>query len=441
MRSDHSSSQTEPRPLQLALVTNALGLGGTEKGLVNHALAFDRQVVVPRVVTVLRGGPRREALELAGIEVEDAAGDPGRLVSLLRGADIVHVFRGGGPEPAVPSAVRKAGVPLLVESNIFGHVDATPDERDFACHLFISRMCAERYRAQVGAGPEFHQRHRVSPLPIDAARLEAMAPDRREARRTLGLDLERPVVGRIGRRDDHKWRDILVDMLPRLFDLVPDVQVLFVGTSEEKERRLKRRGLLERVRLAPETADEERLATLYAACDVIVHASSIGESQGVVIAEAMALGKPVVTCPTPWVDNAQIELVDEGRTGHVAGHPRQFADAVAALLMDEDRRGRFGAAARRKAELEWDRDRLTRRLELLYGSLHRGEGLPVHWEPSPSEMDAFAADYAIRLRNEFRALTPLERLQRAGRDLRERGRWTLRAGRASLASLVRQRRA
>ena len=52
---------------------------------------------------------------------------------------------------------------------------------------------------------------------------------------------------------------------------------------------------------------------MYAACDVFVTAAEIGESHSYAIEEAMALRLPVVTSSTPWVDNAQIEQVDEGK--------------------------------------------------------------------------------------------------------------------------------
>jgi hypothetical protein len=41
----------------------------------------------------------------------------------------------------------------------------------------------------------------------------------------------------------------------------------------------------------------------------------------------MALGIPVVTNSTPWTDNAQVEVVDNGVNGWAANHPRVFAEA------------------------------------------------------------------------------------------------------------------
>jgi glycosyltransferase involved in cell wall biosynthesis len=419
--------------MRVALAVNALGLGGTEKGVQTHALAFDRDRVDVRVVAVHEEGVRREELERAGIEVECAGGDRRRLTELLTGADVVHVTRAGVAEQLVPAACRVAGVEVLVETNVFGAVDASADERSFAAHLFPSKMCALRYRRRLGlAGPEFHARHRVSHWPVDIERLRGLAPDSAEAKRRLGLDPDRPVVARVGRADDRKWRDLIVDMIPPLLELAPEAQLALVGATPAKLRRLDRLGVLERVRLFPPTADEEKLACFYAAADVFVTAAEIGESHSFAIEEAMCLGAPVVTCSTPWVDNGQIEQVDEGMTGHVADHPRPFAEAVASLLADEERCRRYGERAREKADDLFDARQLTRQLERLYEALLEGKSAPAEWSPSPAEVDDFAADYERRLATSFRRLSEAERREARAEYRRERLRWASRAARTHL---------
>jgi len=201
------------RPLDVVLIANALGLGGTEKGLVTHARSFDPARVRVRVVEARENGPRAQELRAAGIDVAGAAGDIDALTPLLAGADVVHVFRSGGFEPLVPSAVRRAGVPVLVETNVFGQVDGSDDERLFSMHLFVSRFCAARYRERRGLGEDalFHDRHRVSTWPLDIERIAEEMPERRAARAALGLDPDRPVVVRVGRPDERKWRDLLAE--------------------------------------------------------------------------------------------------------------------------------------------------------------------------------------------------------------------------------------
>jgi glycosyltransferase involved in cell wall biosynthesis len=413
----------------VAIVANSLGLGGTEKGLVNHATALDRTRFDVRVVVVKDDGPRRADLEAEGIDVRLAAGSARALGDALHGVDLVHVFRAGLAEPMVPQACRRAGVKALVETNVFGRIDASPDRALFDCHLFVGKMCAWRYRQRLDMeDAAFHDRHRVLHWPIDIPRLRAMAPERRAAKLALGLDPDRPVVGRIGRADDTKWRRLLADMVPHLLELRPDVQVMLVGATPDKHRVLERHGVSDRVAFVSTTFDEEQVAVRFAACDVFITAAEIGESYSVAISEAMALGLPIVTCSTPWVDNGQIEQVQAGVTGHVADHPLAFAQACADLIGDPAKAERFGAAAAAFADAHMDRVKLTSQLERLYTALLAGDPPPSDgWVPSPPEVDAFADEYARRLGATFRPLTFREQQEVRAARWTEQARWARRA--------------
>jgi hypothetical protein len=408
-------------PVNIALVINELGLGGTQKGLVAHAVRFDRSRFRPQVIGVHDLGPRARELEAAGVPVQCADGDRRRLAELLQGSELVHAWRANPADVTLPRATRAAGAGILVETSVFGLVDRSVPRGWFGCRLFLSRSCALRHRRRAGVELEaFCRRNRVMPLPLDAARLRAAALPAEEARRRLGLDPSRPVIGRLGRADDMKWRDLIVEMIPPLLERVPGAQILLVGTTPAKRRLLDRRGVLDSCLLHDMVADDRELASLYAACDVFVTAAEIGESQGLAMGEAMALEIPVVTCSTPWVDNAQLEYVEHDRTGYVANHPRPFAEAVAALVRDPACRRRFGAAARARVEEMLDPAVLTGRLEGLYEALIAGEPPPVDWTPGVDELAAFDDGSRARASAEFAPLSSRERLE--ARLTRERER-------------------
>lgn len=408
----------QPMPT-VVLACNRLGVGGTERGMATQALAIDRERFDVRVLGVHDTGPWGEALTAAGLRVDVAGGSLDKLVGLLSGVDLVVHLRPGAQAPLLPAACRCAGVPSLVEWNIFGQVDRSPDRDRFACRLFTSKATQIRYRRRVGdRSAAFHDRHRVQHLPVDPT-LRQRAPDARMARRRLGLDPDRPVVGRVGRAVDAKWRRLLVDMTPFLLDAVPEAQLLFAGPTRAKIRRLRRLGTLDRCTLIEHGFDDDRLAACYAACDVIVSASEIGETQGLATLEAMSLGVPVVTCSTPWADNAQVEFVQHGRSGLIANHPRPFAEAVAAVLADGDLRLRLQAGARAVVDRCCDPGTQARQLERLFASLLSTGRPPERWSPSAAEVDAFEAEYPRRAREQQRSLRPRERLDLRGTRVRE----------------------
>jgi glycosyltransferase involved in cell wall biosynthesis len=414
-------------PLELAIVCNTFSMGGTAKAAVTYALHHDRARVRPRAIALSALGVRAGELEAGGIEVACAEDDSDRLARLLRGVDVVHVHRAGLAEPIVPAACRAAGVEALVETNVFGWRDTSPDDAQFSAQLLISQMCAMRYRERAGMDLEsFHRRHRTLYYPVDIDALRAEAMSRHEAHALLGLDPERPTVVRVGREDDRKWGDILIAMVPHLIGLVPEVQIVLVGTTAHRRAQLRRLGVLEQVRCIPSSSEPRRVASFYRAADVFASASSIGESFGLAIAEAMAVGVPVVTSSTPWTDNAQVEVVDNGVNGWVANHPRVFAEAVADLLDHESRRRAFGAAAAAKVDANWHPSRLTRELERLFEAVTAIGVPPLEWTPGIAEQAAFEDGYPDKAVAQYRALSQREQRESVRAIRRERAGWAWR---------------
>lgn len=200
-------------------------------------------------------------------------------------------------------------------------------------------------------------------------------------RRSLGLEGHRVLLF-AGRLEPLKGADIVLEAVARLeaprFD---DVVALVIGEDSGdgaaaggERRRLEEvageRGIQTRVRFLGAVVHEQ-LAGYYRLADVCVVPSKT-ESFGLVALEAQALGTPVVAAAVGGL----IEVVDDGRTGLlVRGRdPSAFAEAITALLDDDDRRAAMGEAARRRAAtFTWDRS--VQRLVAIYGRLTGAAGL------------------------------------------------------------------
>ena len=102
------------------------------------------------------------------------------------------------------------------------------------------------------------------------------------------------------------------------------------------------------------------------ALDVVVHASTEPEPFGLVIAEAMACGRPVIASRA----GGAAEIVEPGVDGlsFSPGDVGQLAGAIARLAADPDERRRLGDAAARGAR-RFDRRRLADTLVPLYERL------------------------------------------------------------------------
>jgi glycosyltransferase involved in cell wall biosynthesis len=113
-------------------------------------------------------------------------------------------------------------------------------------------------------------------------------------------------------------------------------------------------------------------APVYRALDVVVHASTQPEPFGLVIAEAMACGRPVIMSNAGGAS----ELVSPGSDAlaHDAGDAGDLADAMRRLIVDGALRARLGRAARASAVARFELDRLAREIEESYRTAIDREG-------------------------------------------------------------------
>lgn len=140
----------------------------------------------------------------------------------------------------------------------------------------------------------------VVPTGIDLARLGA--GDRAGMRAQLGLGPEDFLVGHLGRLADEKNLDFLAEAVVRFLVEEPRARFVVAGTGPKREAMraaFTDRGLGDRLILLGHF-DPSEVAACYAAMDVFAFAS-LSETQGLVVAEAMAAGTPVVALDAPGV--------------------------------------------------------------------------------------------------------------------------------------------
>lgn len=101
------------------------------------------------------------------------------------------------------------------------------------------------------------------------------------------------------------------------------------------------------------------------ALDIVVHASTEREPFGLVIAEAMACGRPVVVSRA----GGAAEIATEGAVFHAPGNAVDLASTLSALINDPARRAALGAAGRKAAERQFSRQRLADTLIPIYEKL------------------------------------------------------------------------
>ncbi len=339
-------------------VVKSLGPGGTEKVMESFVSALDRERFSPAVFSFAHG-PREERLRTLDIPTYMGS-DLFDCLNRFK-PHIVHVHRAGWPEPGLLRPIRLArgsdALPALVETNVFGRRDTSPSAALVDRHLFVSHFCAERYARTNGIVVE-KPLHRTLYNPVNTDFFAEHAGK---------SDFSKPVMGRLSRPDPGKWSPLALEIIPLLARRIPDFSYHIVGAIPQARDFVRDHGLASHVTFLDPVLSDGELAEFFNGVALLAHANDAGESFGLAIAEAMAAGLPVVTHPCPGLkDNAQLELVEHGKTGIVAEGAEEYADAVAWLMTHPDEARAMGSAGRDKATRLFRVQTLARELEAIY---------------------------------------------------------------------------
>jgi glycosyltransferase involved in cell wall biosynthesis len=169
----------------------------------------------------------------------------------------------------------------------------------------------------------------------------------------------------VGRLVHLKGQSLLVDAVAELAGRGVDARLELVGDGPKRaelERQAAERGVADRVRLAG-SVGQDAIRERYLAADVFCLAS-FAEGVPVVLMEAMALERPVVTTRIMGIP----ELVEDG-VGGLLVPPGDLPSLVAALERlagDAELRRRLGRAGREKVLAEYDVNGSAERLQALF---------------------------------------------------------------------------
>jgi glycosyltransferase involved in cell wall biosynthesis len=311
-------------------------------------------------VVFLEDGPMRAQLRALGAET--AVIGAGRLrhphrlaASVLRIASLARAWRadlifGWMTKAHLYSspAATLAGIPALWYQHGFPSrlnwmdrvATALPARGILACSRHVgeaqARLCPRRPIRVVYPGVDLE---RFDPETL---------PTPREARSRLGLPLDGPLIGIVGRLQRWKGIHVLIEAMPSVLAQHPTAHCFVVGGPHGLEpdyhyeliHLIEALDVIEQVFLA---GHQPNANVWMQAADVIVHASD-NEPFGMVIVEAMAIGKPVIGTASAGPNEIITDEVDGILVPFADIHA--LAGALVRCLADANLRDDLGRRAR-----------------------------------------------------------------------------------------------
>jgi glycosyltransferase involved in cell wall biosynthesis len=375
-------------------VLPALVTGGVERGAVDVAAATVKAGW--RSIVVSEGGPMVREVERAGathVTLPVASKNPftmrrnvTRLAEVIRqtGTDIVHA-RSRAPAWSARAAARRERVAFMTTfhgtynfgnpfKRYYNSIMAK-GARVIAISEFIGRHLSQTYHVPSTLVRVIHRGIDIAKFDPARVSVERQVKLATEWRLPDGL----PVIMLPGRLTRWKGQTLLIDAVAKLGRR--DIVLLFVGSDQgrtayraELEKRVRARGLEGIARIVDHCAD---MPAAYMLADVVVSASTDPEAFGRVVAEAQAMGRPVVAP----AHGAAPEILIEGETGwtFISGRVDALAEALrSALALDAAGRKLLSETAIDHVRVSFTKERMCQATLDVYEELLR-ETYPEVW--------------------------------------------------------------
>lgn len=362
--------------------------GGAETVLLNILRHLDRQRFQATVVCLQDGAFVNELREQSDVDVEvvpmgrfRSLSDARRVIQRLQdiihrdAIDLVHA-NGTGAHLYGGLAAKRGGVPSLYHMH---DLIAWEWSRQGLIHLLALAVPATATLAVSHYAAKRFQQAWPTSRPIDVIH-NSIALDHSEnpaARagicREFAWPADSPLVVWCGRLQRWKGTHVFINAAALVKQQAPNARFLVVGGTlfgldddyrKELHDLAGTLGLNDNLHFTGHQTDARRFL---AAADVVVHSSVTPDPFGLVVLEAMALGKPAIAS----AEGGPTEMIQYDVSGFLSppGDARALAQFMLRLLDDEDLRTRMGRAARARVEQHFTVQQMMQKLESLYRRL------------------------------------------------------------------------
>jgi glycosyltransferase involved in cell wall biosynthesis len=365
-------------PIRVAYLINSLGAGGAERFLCDLAAHLDPDRVHAEVFCLYTRGQFAPEMKAANVPVHligvKRSVVPGNWVQVWRqlgavDADIVHTHLHEAAWYGLPGAfLRRTPVRISHLQGAHWYWPRKLRWLDRAAETFASTSLAcsadvERFAREGLRYPA--RKLQVVPNATNLDRFRSL-PTRADARRSLDLPQDAPILICVASLIEHKGQAYLIEAMRTVRSELPEARLLLAGRDRSQTdlpALAERHGVADCVSFLGSRDD---VAMLLAASDLSV-LPSLREGFPLSLLETAAAGLPTVASSVGGIP----ETVEDGVAGLLVPprDPAALAEAILTVLRDPIKLEAMGEAARKRAAREFDIRVVARRIEDLYTSM------------------------------------------------------------------------
>ncbi len=377
-------------------ITKATGVAGSENHLLTLLPSLDKaKYQATLVLLVERDKPLDDYVrqfEERGVRVErmviEGDIDPllvWRLYRLLRkrNYDLVHSHLIHADLYGT-LAVKLARVPIVVSTkhndnafrrhSFYAFLDRLASK--FADRIIVISDHLKRFFADVerlDPGKMIRIYHGLDPVWVEGQSSTIAGPI--SVQEEFGIPPNAPLAAVIARLNPQKGHTYLLTAFAKVIEALPEARLLVVGDGHlrgDLEKQTEELRITHRVIF---TGWRNDIPRLIADLNLLI-LPSLWEGFGLVLLEAMMMGKPIVASGVSAIP----EIVVDGVTGLLVPprDPEALAEAIIALLQNRERAEAMGRAGRARVERYFSLERMVQQTEALYEELVR-EKMGLEW--------------------------------------------------------------
>jgi glycosyltransferase involved in cell wall biosynthesis len=360
------------KPMKILTIVYDLGMGGTQRAAQNFAVAYADFHYDSRVLPLYKLGPRSQELESQNIKVYAPLVEKSEMIEEINlwGPQIIHIHRSGEEDDFINVLLGqlKKGHTRIIETNVFSLPDNSKSGSVIDLHFHLSLWCLWKWNLFL----------KKKSLGIVLPYL--VIPDNfyKEERENIDhfkkiykIPLNKYIFGRIGQNSPAKFHADILMSFEKLNQKRSDIHLVIVGLPEAFEETVKNLQCFRdgAITLIKELKGDELLRLAYNSFDVFLHYSSIGESFGMVLAEAQLCETPIITISTPKVDNSQLEVCPHSLSSIILKNPKDLVSCMDNFASQKMNEVILGSRGREHILANYTPEIIIPKLDKLFGVL------------------------------------------------------------------------